>query len=97
MVAGMTPSTVSWEFVSAIHKAGYHVELAGGGLPKQQLFKEAMEKYASYSPYSFSFLFFFLFSFFFSFFFALLFLFSFFLFSFFSFSSSFFFFLVFRK
>ena len=45
MVAGMTPSTVSWEFVAAIHKAGYHVELAGGGLPKQQLFKEAIEKY----------------------------------------------------
>jgi fatty acid synthase subunit beta len=45
MVAGMTPSTVSWEFVSAIHQAGYHVELAGGGLPKQNLFKEAMEKY----------------------------------------------------
>ncbi|KAI1613405.1 fatty acid synthase subunit beta dehydratase [Exophiala viscosa] len=31
MVAGMTPTTVSWEFVSAIIKSGYHVELAGGG------------------------------------------------------------------
>ncbi|KAF7512381.1 hypothetical protein GJ744_001949 [Endocarpon pusillum] len=31
MVAGMTPTTVSWKFVSAIMNAGYHVELAGGG------------------------------------------------------------------
>ncbi|EXJ85583.1 hypothetical protein A1O1_05948 [Capronia coronata CBS 617.96] len=31
MVAGMTPTTASWEFVSAVISAGYHVELAGGG------------------------------------------------------------------
>ncbi|KAJ1558895.1 beta subunit of fatty acid synthetase, partial [Nowakowskiella sp. JEL0078] len=31
MVAGMTPCTVSEEFVSAIINAGFHVELAGGG------------------------------------------------------------------
>ncbi|RUP46910.1 fatty acid synthase [Jimgerdemannia flammicorona] len=31
MVAGMTPSTVSEEFVSAVLNAGYHIELAGGG------------------------------------------------------------------
>ncbi len=31
MVAGMTPTTVSWQFVGAVTKAGYHVELAGGG------------------------------------------------------------------
>ena len=31
MVAGMTPSTVKAGFVSAILRAGYHVELAGGG------------------------------------------------------------------
>ncbi|KAE8395550.1 acyl transferase domain-containing protein [Aspergillus alliaceus] len=31
MVAGMTPTTVHWDFVSAIMNAGYHVELAGGG------------------------------------------------------------------
>lgn len=30
MVAGMTPSTVKAGFVSAIYRAGYHVELAGG-------------------------------------------------------------------
>jgi len=31
MVAGMTPTTVKAGFVSAILRAGYHVELAGGG------------------------------------------------------------------
>ncbi|KAF9995284.1 beta subunit of fatty acid synthetase, partial [Modicella reniformis] len=31
MVAGMTPSTVSEVFVSAVMNAGYHIELAGGG------------------------------------------------------------------
>ncbi|GAA5834963.1 hypothetical protein JCM5353_003337 [Sporobolomyces roseus] len=31
MVAGMTPTTVKAGFVSACLKAGYHVELAGGG------------------------------------------------------------------
>ena len=31
MVAGMTPLTVKAGFVSAILRAGYHVELAGGG------------------------------------------------------------------
>ncbi|PGH20055.1 hypothetical protein AJ80_03705 [Polytolypa hystricis UAMH7299] len=31
MVAGMTPTTVSWEFVAATMNAGYHVELALGG------------------------------------------------------------------
>ncbi|KAK9458207.1 acyl transferase domain-containing protein [Dipodascopsis uninucleata] len=31
MVAGMTPSTVPAQFVSATMNAGYHIELAGGG------------------------------------------------------------------
>lgn len=31
MVAGMTPTTVWWDFVATIMKAGYHVELAAGG------------------------------------------------------------------
>lgn len=29
MVAGMTPSTVPWDFVAATMNAGYHIELAG--------------------------------------------------------------------
>ena len=31
MVAGMTPTTVKAGFVSAVLRAGYHVEPAGGG------------------------------------------------------------------
>ncbi|RAK71383.1 beta subunit of fatty acid synthase [Aspergillus fijiensis CBS 313.89] len=31
MVAGMTPTTVHWDFVASIMNAGYHAELAGGG------------------------------------------------------------------
>ncbi|PNP75519.1 hypothetical protein FNYG_11148 [Fusarium nygamai] len=31
MVAAMTPTTSSWDFVAAVMKAGYHVELACGG------------------------------------------------------------------
>ncbi|KAJ2157084.1 fatty acid synthase alpha subunit Lsd1 [Coemansia sp. RSA 552] len=32
MVAGMTPTTTNSEFVAAINNAGYHAELAGGGI-----------------------------------------------------------------
>ncbi|KAJ2827302.1 fatty acid synthase alpha subunit Lsd1, partial [Coemansia furcata] len=32
MVAGMTPTTVNENYVAAINNAGYHVELAGGGI-----------------------------------------------------------------
>ncbi|KAJ2728322.1 fatty acid synthase alpha subunit Lsd1, partial [Coemansia sp. BCRC 34962] len=32
MVAGMTPTTANEEFVAAINNAGYHAELAGGGM-----------------------------------------------------------------
>lgn len=31
LVAGMTPSTVPWDFVAATMNAGYQIELAGGG------------------------------------------------------------------
>ena len=31
MVAGMTPTTVWWDFVAAIMNSGYHAELAAGG------------------------------------------------------------------
>ncbi|KAI9314935.1 fatty acid synthase [Dichotomocladium elegans] len=48
MVAGMTPSTVSAEFVSAVMNAGYHVELAGGGHYNERALRskvaEIMEK-----------------------------------------------------
>ncbi|KAF2800346.1 beta subunit of fatty acid synthase [Melanomma pulvis-pyrius CBS 109.77] len=35
MVAGMTPTTVHPDFVAAVINAGYHVELAAGGYPKE--------------------------------------------------------------
>lgn len=31
MVAGMTPTTISWDFVAATMNAGYQIELGGGG------------------------------------------------------------------
>jgi fatty acid synthase subunit alpha len=43
-VAGMTPSTVGNEFVSACAVAGYYVELAGGGQHSPQLFRSRIEK-----------------------------------------------------
>jgi fatty acid synthase subunit beta len=42
MVAGMTPTTVSWDFVAAVISSGYHVELAGGGYTKPQEFEDAI-------------------------------------------------------
>lgn len=44
MVAGMTPCTVPWDFVSTITKAGYHVELAGGGYSNAERFSAAIVK-----------------------------------------------------
>lgn len=42
MVAAMTPTTVPWDFVSAVMRVGYHVELAGGGYSKSQDFEAAI-------------------------------------------------------
>ena len=44
MVAGMTPTTVPWDFVAATMKAGYHVELAGGGYYNAKSMTEAISK-----------------------------------------------------
>ena len=44
MVAGMTPCTVSWEFVAATMNAGYHIELAGGGYYSAAAMTEAVRK-----------------------------------------------------
>ncbi|KAF8453682.1 fatty acid synthase beta subunit dehydratase [Terfezia claveryi] len=44
MVAGMTPSTVPWDFVAATMNAGYHIELAGGGYYNERLMTEALQK-----------------------------------------------------
>lgn len=44
MVAGMTPSTVSGKFVSAVMNAGYHVELAGGGHYNEKMLRQKVDE-----------------------------------------------------
>ncbi|KAI1945742.1 beta subunit of fatty acid synthetase [Ophidiomyces ophidiicola] len=44
MVAGMTPSTVPWDFVAATMNAGYQIELAGGGYYNAKSMTEALHK-----------------------------------------------------
>ncbi|KAI0871151.1 enoyl reductase domain of FAS1 [Hypoxylon argillaceum] len=50
ITAGMTPTTVHWDFVSAIINAGYHVELAGGGYFDAPSMTAAIEKLAASIP-----------------------------------------------
>ncbi|KAH6719177.1 fatty acid synthase subunit beta dehydratase [Leptodontidium sp. MPI-SDFR-AT-0119] len=50
MVAGMTPTTVWPEFVSAIMNAGYHAELAAGGLHSVSDFSQAVHSLAKSIP-----------------------------------------------
>jgi fatty acid synthase subunit beta len=50
MVAGMTPTTVSWDFVAAVSNAGYHVELAGGGYFESESFRKAILNVISSIP-----------------------------------------------
>ncbi|RMY31954.1 hypothetical protein D0865_14861, partial [Hortaea werneckii] len=44
MVAGMTPCTVPWDFVAATMRAGYEIELAGGGYYNDKSMTEAISK-----------------------------------------------------
>ncbi|KAJ2158045.1 fatty acid synthase alpha subunit Lsd1 [Coemansia sp. RSA 552] len=44
MVAGMTPSTISEVFVSAVMRAGYHVELSGGGHFSEPMLRDKVDK-----------------------------------------------------
>ncbi|KAJ2562015.1 fatty acid synthase alpha subunit Lsd1 [Coemansia sp. RSA 1822] len=44
MVAGMTPSTVGAEFVSAVMRAGYHIELSGGGHFSEPMLRDKTDK-----------------------------------------------------
>ena len=50
MVAGMTPTTVHPDFVSAIMNAGYHVELAGGGYTNAKDMSAAITNIVSSVP-----------------------------------------------
>jgi fatty acid synthase subunit beta len=44
MVAGMTPTTVPWDFVAATMNAGYEIELAGGGYYNEKTMTAAINK-----------------------------------------------------
>ncbi|KAJ2466075.1 fatty acid synthase alpha subunit Lsd1, partial [Coemansia sp. RSA 2322] len=44
MVAGMTPTTVNERFVAAINNAGYHAELAGGGMHSLNFMESKVEE-----------------------------------------------------
>ena len=50
MVAGMTPTTVPWDYVAAITRAGYHVELAGGGYNKAEDMEHSIRKLSENIP-----------------------------------------------
>jgi fatty acid synthase subunit beta, fungi type len=50
MVAGMTPCTVHWDFVAATMRAGYHIELAGGGYYNPETMTEALTKIENAIP-----------------------------------------------
>ncbi|KAJ2909666.1 fatty acid synthase alpha subunit Lsd1, partial [Coemansia aciculifera] len=43
MVAGMTPTTANERFVAAINDAGYHAELAGGGMHTESDFERKVD------------------------------------------------------
>ncbi|KAJ2748907.1 fatty acid synthase alpha subunit Lsd1, partial [Coemansia pectinata] len=44
MVAGMTPCTISEVFVSAVMRAGYHIELSGGGHFSEPMLRDKVDK-----------------------------------------------------
>jgi fatty acid synthase subunit beta len=44
ITAGMTPTTVPWDFVAAVTNAGYHVELAAGGYYNAESMSAAISK-----------------------------------------------------
>lgn len=50
MVAGMTPTTVPWDFVAATMNAGYHIELGGGGYYNAKTMTAAINKIEKVIP-----------------------------------------------
>ncbi|KAJ8128474.1 hypothetical protein O1611_g5159 [Lasiodiplodia mahajangana] len=50
ITAGMTPTTASCDIVSAVMRAGYHIELAGGGYRSAEHLEKAIETVASDIP-----------------------------------------------
>lgn len=50
MVAGMTPTSANAQFVSAVTRAGFHCELAGGGHHNAQMMTSCIEKIMDQTP-----------------------------------------------
>jgi fatty acid synthase subunit beta len=50
LVAGMTPTTVPWDFVATVMNAGYYAELAGGGYYSETTMERAIRTLASEIP-----------------------------------------------
>ncbi|KAK4196274.1 putative fatty acid synthase subunit beta [Triangularia verruculosa] len=50
LVAGMTPTTVPWDFVAATMNAGYQIELAGGGYYNAKTMTAAIQKIENAIP-----------------------------------------------
>jgi fatty acid synthase subunit beta len=44
ITAGMTPTTVPWDFIAAVTNAGYHIELAAGGYYNAESMSTAISK-----------------------------------------------------
>jgi enoyl reductase-like protein len=44
IIAGMTPTTANEQIVIAFTKAGFHGELAAGGLPRPEIFQNTIRK-----------------------------------------------------
>lgn len=50
IIAGMTPTTVAWDFVAAAMSAGYHIELAAGGYHSAEDLENAISKLETAIP-----------------------------------------------
>ncbi|KAK5625746.1 hypothetical protein RRF57_001462 [Xylaria bambusicola] len=50
LVAGMTPTTVPWDFVAATMNAGYEIELGGGGYYNAESLSAAIERIEAAIP-----------------------------------------------
>jgi len=50
LVAGMTPTTVGEHFCAAVTQAGYNVELAGGGQPRECIFRKRIADLTALLP-----------------------------------------------
>ncbi len=50
IVAGMTPTTVHWDFVATTMSAGYHIELAGGGYYAANQLRHAVSQIQKMAP-----------------------------------------------